>query len=104
MYVSDDLKREMTAGRRTRADIVVEILSPGTALYDRTTKSDTYRAIGVREMWIVDPDAKTIEVRSFEAETTSIYKTSDVLRSAVLVEIQISVAAAFPESAEESRE
>jgi Uma2 family endonuclease len=58
----------------------------------------------VREMWIVDPDSKAIEVRSFEAGTTSIYKTSNVLRSAVLVEIQIAVAAVFPESAEDSRE
>src|SRR5204863_3593851 len=37
MYISDDLKRELKPGRRTRADIVVEILSPATALYDRTT-------------------------------------------------------------------
>jgi len=95
MYVSDDLKREMKAGRRTRADIVVEILSPGTALYDRTTKSDTYRAMAVKEMWLVDPHAKEIEVRSFEAERSSIYKTSDVLRSARLTEIQIPVAAVF---------
>jgi Uma2 family endonuclease len=96
MYISDDLKRQMQVGRLNRADIVVEILSPTTALYDRMTKSDTYRAVGVRELWLVDPDRKEIEVRSFEAATTSIYKTPDVLRSAVLVEIQIAVAAVFP--------
>ena len=96
MYVSNDLKREMKAGRRTRADIAVEILSSGTARYDRTTKSDTYRAMGVRELWLVDPDTKEIEVRSFEAEKTALFKATDVLRSAVLVEIQISVAAVFP--------
>src|SRR6266849_5073858 len=33
MYVSDDLKREMKPGHRTRADIVVEILSPASAVY-----------------------------------------------------------------------
>jgi len=43
----------------------------------------------------LDPDPKEIEVRSFEAEKTSIYNTSDVLLSAVLAEIQISVAAVF---------
>jgi Uma2 family endonuclease len=95
MYISDDLKRELKPGRRTRADIVVEILSSATALYDRTTKSDTYRAMGVKEMWLVDPDSKEIEVRSFVAEGTSASKTSDLLRSAVLGEIQISVGAVF---------
>jgi Uma2 family endonuclease len=95
MYISDELKREMKGGRRTRADIVVEILSPAIALYDRTTKSDTYRAMGVREMWLVDPDTKEIDVRSFVAERNSTYRTSDLLRSAVLGEIQVSVGAVF---------
>ena len=57
---SDELKREMKPGHRTCADIVVEILSPSTALYDRTTKSDTYRAIGVREMWLLDAEANGV--------------------------------------------
>src|SRR5262249_43513421 len=95
MYLSEDLKREMKAGRRSRADIVVEILSAATGLYDGTTKSDTYRAMGVREMWLVDPDTKEIEVRSFVAERTCVYKTSDLLRSLLLKEIQISVGAVF---------
>ena len=90
-----ELKRQLKPGGRTRADIVVEILSPGTAVYDRTTKSDTYRAMGVREMWLVDPDTKEIEASSFEIEKTSIYKRSDILRSSVLSEIQIPVAVIF---------
>ena len=95
MYVSDELKHQLKPGHRTRADIVVEILSPATALYDRKTKSDTYHALGVREIWLVDPEAKEIEVRSFEIEKTSTYKRSDILRSAVLSEIQIPVEAIF---------
>jgi Uma2 family endonuclease len=95
MYISDELKREMKSGHRTRADIVVEILSPASALYDRTTKSDTYRALGVREFWLVDSETKEIEVRSFEIETTSTYELSGTLRSTVLPDIQISVAAVF---------
>jgi Uma2 family endonuclease len=66
MYISDELKHQMKRGQRTRADFVVEILSPASALYDRTTKSDTYRAMGVREIWLADPETKEIEVRSFE--------------------------------------
>ncbi len=95
MYVSDELKAQMGHERRTRADIVIEILSPSTANYDRTTKSDTYRAVGVREMWIVDAEAKAIEVRSFEAGKTAVYKTGDVLRSNVLPKIGIPITALF---------
>ncbi len=62
MYVSDDLREEM-GSRRTSADIVFEFLSRSTAVYDRTTKADTYLALGVRELWLVDPVTETIEVR-----------------------------------------
>jgi len=41
-------------------DLVVEILSPATAECDGTTKLDLYARYGVREYWIVDPDARTV--------------------------------------------
>ncbi len=62
MYVSPELRTRMGT-RRTSADIVFEYLSKSTAAYDRTTKADTYLALGVRELWLVDPDAVSIEVR-----------------------------------------
>ncbi len=43
-------------------DLVIEILSPSTASYDRVKKSKLYYRYGVKEYWIVDPDVKTIEV------------------------------------------
>ena len=62
MYVSHELGARMGA-RRSSADIVFEYLSKSTATYDRTTKADTYLALGVRELWLVDPDTVSIEVR-----------------------------------------
>ena len=50
-------------GRLATADLVVEILSPGSAIYDRNTKADTYAAMAVRELWLVDPELRIIEVR-----------------------------------------
>jgi Uma2 family endonuclease len=49
--------------KRTSADIVFEYLSRSTTVYDRTTKADTYLALGVRELWLVDPVTETVEVR-----------------------------------------
>ncbi len=62
MYVSHELRARM-GERRTSSDIVFEYLSKGTATYDRTTKADTYLALGVKELWLIDPDTRTIEVR-----------------------------------------
>jgi Uma2 family endonuclease len=62
MYVSRELRARMGT-KRTSADIVFEYLSRSTNVYDRTTKADTYLALGVRELWLVDPVTATIEVR-----------------------------------------
>ena len=45
-------------------DWVCEVLSPSTAIVDRTGKQDIYRAQGVPWLWFVDPAARTIEVLS----------------------------------------
>ena len=84
MYVSDDLKKSMKLRHWTTADIVVEVLSKSSAVYDRKTKSDTYRAMGVRELWLVDTDTKEVEVRSFETGKSVLYRTGAILRSGVL--------------------
>ncbi|MEK6323325.1 MAG: Uma2 family endonuclease [Acidobacteriota bacterium] len=69
MYVSSELASRM-GRRRTSADIVFEYLSKSTAVYDRTTKADTYLALGVRELWLIDPTTRTIEVRHWTAPAT----------------------------------
>lgn len=42
-------------------DLVVEVLSPGTAHNDRGHKKDAYEKYGVREYWIVSPMERSIE-------------------------------------------
>ena len=37
------------------------VLSPRTAAFDRGLKSDHYAEHGVRHLWIVDPEARTLE-------------------------------------------
>ena len=45
-------------------DLVIEVLSPATAQRDRTVKAKLYARAGVKELWLVDPDGRTIEVLS----------------------------------------
>ena len=42
-------------------DLVIEILMPWTAFYDRGHKMKAYERNGVREYWIVDPVNRSIE-------------------------------------------
>ena len=62
MYVSKE-SREKMGTVFTAAEIVFEFCSRRTIVYDHTTKGDTYLALGVRELWLVDPFTATIEVR-----------------------------------------
>ena len=49
---------------RVPPDLAVEILSPSTARNDRGRKRQLLARHGVREYWLVDPDAVAIEVYS----------------------------------------
>ena len=49
-------------------DLVVEVLSPSTTINDRGIKKDVYERSGVKEYWIVDPIAKSIEVHYLKDE------------------------------------
>ncbi len=50
-------------------DLVVEVLSPGTAPTDRGRKMQAYARATVPEYWIVDPDARAIEDYHLESGT-----------------------------------
>ena len=58
-------------------DLVVEILSPNTALKDRNQKFEIYKKSGVKEYWIVDPYNLTIEVYDFENDGKYLYGYND---------------------------
>jgi Uma2 family endonuclease len=96
MYVSSQLEVKM-AGRRTSADIVFEILSKSTAIYDKTNKADTYLALGVAELWLLDADAKTIEIRNAVIRKGSLaweirrYRAGASASSLVLTGWQVSI-------------
>lgn len=47
---------------RAAPALAVEVLSPSTRLYDRNTKRAAYAEAGLEWLWIVEPDAPSIEV------------------------------------------
>jgi Uma2 family endonuclease len=49
-------------GVRGAPDLIVEILSPGTARRDRVEKAKLYARHGVRHYWLADPETRALEV------------------------------------------
>jgi Uma2 family endonuclease len=79
-------------------DLVVEVLSPGTRKRDRIFKAKRYARFGVREMWIADPDKKSMEVfvnteERFQRE--AVYVERDVLRSPLLPGLEVPLSRVF---------
>ncbi len=63
LFVSNERSGIITAANIQGApDLVVEITSPSTVQYDRGYKMVLYGRYGVREYWIVEPVAETVEV------------------------------------------
>lgn len=82
-------------------DLLVEILSPSTARTDRQAKRTLYAGHGVREYWIVDPDATRIEVASNPDEAFAkpvIFDAPETLRSRVLPDLCIALRPLFAPS------
>jgi Uma2 family endonuclease len=100
LFVSRDRQSicDPLGGVHGAPDLVVEILSPSTAGRDQVAKRTLYGKYGVREYWIVDPDARSIEVLSLGAGTLEIWRAfpaGAVLTSAVLPGLRLGVTEVF---------
>ena len=49
-------------GVRGAPDLIVEILSPGTARRDRVEKAKLYARHGVHHYWLADPETRVLEI------------------------------------------
>lgn len=67
-------------------DLVVEVLSAGTALHDRTNKLGWFRQYGVRECWFVDTTGERLTVVDFTGAlpVTRSFTGPEILSSSVL--------------------
>jgi Uma2 family endonuclease len=78
-YVSNRRRRVIAKGGVEGApDLVVEILSPSTTRQDRVEKRRVYAQGGVKEMWIIDPKGRHIEIYSLRRGTDA---TPKIVRS-----------------------
>lgn len=97
-YLSKETEARLDPERRTTADLVIEVISPGSAIYDRNTKADTYAALGVQELWLVDETEETVGMRILKGnryDEARVLKKGDGLRSTVIPGLSIEVTKIF---------
>jgi len=71
-------------------DLVIEITSKSTRKRDYGLKLKKYRAAGVREYWIVEPERQTVLVSCFEDEELScLYSFEDEIAFHIFPELNI---------------
>ena len=79
-------------------ELLVEVLSPANTRAERAEKLKDYESLGVPEVWVVSPEAQTVEVLLLENGRLA---TSDLLREGQLTparfpEAAIEIAAIWP--------
>ena len=70
-------------------DWIIEIVSTSSRRMDYFTKLFKYRAAGVREYWIVDPDKKSIIVYDFQSEDIRDYTFSDSIKAGIYDDLYV---------------
>lgn len=85
-------------------DLVVEILSKGTAKRDRGIKFEDYASHGVREYWLVDPRRQTVEQFRLDEEFMAFdavgnFHLTDTITALTLPGFSIPIRAIFEQEA-----
>ncbi len=78
--------------------LVVEVLSPSNPEHDRITKRALYARAGVREYWLVSPEATIVEVLVLEGDRYRTHNRAagdEPVTSTVLPTLQIPAAVVF---------
>jgi Uma2 family endonuclease len=79
-------------------ELVIEVLSPSNRGHDLLTKRALYARAGVREYWMLDPEARTIEILALDRDALHLVAVSsgaDVPVSPLLGSLPITAAALF---------
>lgn len=87
-------------GCKGAPDMIIEILSPSTAQYDRFVKFNLYQRAKVREYWIVDPHNGTVDVcipdKNGKFIVSVIYARNDTAKVNILPGCEIDLSKVFP--------
>jgi Uma2 family endonuclease len=96
-YWSAERRPPVTRGAmQSTPDLVIEVLSPSTRVNDLGVKREVYMSSGVRELWLVDPDAHTVTRVRPDSTPDETLGEGSTLRSELLDGFALAVARIFP--------
>ena len=87
-------------GAEGAPELIVEILSPGTARLDLDRKRKVYVRHRVIELWIIVPETRQVQIYRLQEQPerpSAIYERTDIFESALLPGLRISSAEIFAE-------
>jgi Uma2 family endonuclease len=79
-------------------DLIIEVLSPATARKDRREKFLLYEKYGVKEYWLVEPDAKLITafiLKDGQYGRPNIYSDEEKMKTAIFADLSVNLAEVF---------
>lgn len=102
IFVSE-ARKEIARGRWIKGapDLLVEVLSPSHPERDLIVKRHLYAQNGIREYWVVDPEAAAVEVLSLARtryRPAGWFRRGATLRSRILPELRLPVRRIFEQS------
>jgi Uma2 family endonuclease len=86
------------AGAEGAPDLVVEILSPKTARFDKEPKREIYARTGVTELWIIDPEPRTLSrfcLRENSETPAAVLRATEVFETPLFPGLRIALADVF---------
>lgn len=98
VVLNEHLERVQTHGVMGAPDLVVEVISPSSKLYDRVNKHMVYEQAGIPEYWLVKPHQQTVELFLLESgkyRSAGIFQGEQVLPSRIVSDMVMPVARFF---------
>ena len=80
-------------------ELIVEVLSPANTPSERESKLRDYESLGVPEIWVLSPEARTFEVLHLkEAKLTTVALLREgTLRPTQFPEVTVDIATVWPD-------
>lgn len=87
-----DEEKKSEKGCQGAPDWTIEILSPSSVKMDCERKVKLYREAGVREYWIVDPEAESVTVYDFEHDKEPVqYSFSERIQAGIFEDLYLKI-------------
>ncbi|GKU80258.1 Uma2 family endonuclease [Paenibacillus sp. L3-i20] len=74
--------------------LIIEVLSPSTALKDFNEKFNLYQKYGVQEYWIVDPGNRTVHVYTMKEgsyQVSHLYTEQESIQSVIFNDLKVPI-------------